>query len=45
MMSNSFVKMPASDEAKRFFVLGDRVERRLRISGTWLNIFDVTVPS
>ncbi|TBA89296.1 cupin domain-containing protein [Rhizobium ruizarguesonis] len=45
MMSNSFVKMHASDEAKRFFVLGDRVERRLRISGTWLNLFDVTVPS
>ncbi|RUM26294.1 cupin domain-containing protein [Rhizobium vallis] len=45
MMSNSFVKMHAGEEAKRFFVLGDRVERRLRISGTWLNIFDVTVPS
>jgi len=44
-MSNSFVKMHAGDEAKSFFVLGDRAERRLRISGTWLNIFDVTVPS
>ena len=43
-MSNSFEKMHARDEAKRFFVLGDLVERRLRISGTWLNIFDVTVP-
>lgn len=43
-MSNSFVKMHAEDEVKSFFVLGDRAERRLRISGTWLNIFDVTVP-
>ncbi|MBB2754508.1 UNVERIFIED_ORG: quercetin dioxygenase-like cupin family protein [Rhizobium aethiopicum] len=45
MMSNSFVKTHAGDEAKRFFVLGDRVERRVRIRGNWLNIFDVTVPS
>ncbi|PDS75195.1 cupin domain-containing protein [Rhizobium sp. L43] len=44
MMSNSFVKMHSSDKAKRFFVLGDRVERQLRLRGTWLNIFDVTVP-
>ncbi|RFB97458.1 cupin [Rhizobium leguminosarum bv. trifolii] len=44
MMSNSFVKTHASEEAKRFFVLGDRIERRVRIRGTWLNIFDVTVP-
>ncbi len=44
-MSNSFVKTHASDDAKRFFVLGDRVERRVRIRGNWLNVFDVTVPS
>ncbi|PDS29661.1 cupin domain-containing protein [Rhizobium phaseoli] len=44
MMSNSFVTMPAGKEAKRFFVLGDRIERQVRIRGTWLNIFDVTVP-
>ncbi|OWV88195.1 cupin [Rhizobium sp. N122] len=44
MMSNSFVKTYASEEAKRFFVLGDRIERQVRIRGTWLNIFDVTVP-
>lgn len=44
-MSNSFVKTHASDDAKRFFVLGDRVERRVRIRGNWLSIFDVTVPS
>ncbi|MBB2688695.1 UNVERIFIED_ORG: hypothetical protein GGD47_006352 [Rhizobium etli] len=40
-MSNSFVTMPAGKEAKRFFVLGDRIERQVRIRGTWLNIFDV----
>ncbi|OWV74804.1 cupin [Rhizobium sp. R339] len=49
MMSNSFVNMHAGDETgdrtKRFFVLGERIERRLRIRGNWLNIFDVTVPS
>ncbi|WP_434733670.1 cupin domain-containing protein [Rhizobium sp. YTUHZ044] len=44
MMSNSFVTIPAGKEARRFFVLGDRIERRLRLRGTWLNIFDVTVP-
>ncbi|MBX5139885.1 cupin domain-containing protein [Rhizobium lentis] len=44
MMSNSFVKMPA-ENTKRYFVLGDRIERRLRLRGTWFNIFDVTVPS
>ncbi|OWV88011.1 cupin [Rhizobium sp. R635] len=43
MMSNSFVKKHAENE-KRFFVLGDRIERRLRLRGNWLNIFDVTVP-
>ena len=42
-MSNSFVKVHAEDP-KRFFVLGDRIERQLRIRGNWLNIFDVTVP-
>lgn len=44
MMSNSCVTMPAGKEARRFFVLGDRIERQVRIRGTWLNIFDVTVP-
>ncbi|KRB50093.1 cupin [Rhizobium sp. Root708] len=44
MMSNSFVKAPAQASAKVFFVLGDRIERRARLQGNWLNIFDVTVP-
>lgn len=48
MMSNSFVNVHSGeetgDEAKRFFVLGERIERRLRIRGRWLNLFDVTVP-
>lgn len=43
-MSNSFVKLSA-ENTKRYFVLGDRIERRLRLRGTWFNIFDVTVPS
>ncbi len=43
-MSNSFVKAPAQASAKVFFVLGDRIERRARLQGSWLNIFDVTVP-
>ena len=42
-MSNSFVKTNARTEAKSFFVLGDKVERRARLTGNWLNIFDVTV--
>jgi len=44
-MSNSFVKAPAPASAKVFFVLGDRIERRARLQGAWLNIFDITVPS
>lgn len=43
IMSNSFVKRDAHTEAKSFFVLGDKVERRARLTGNWLNIFDVTV--
>jgi len=43
MMSNSFVKAPAQASAKVYFVLGDRIERRARLRGTWLNIFDITV--
>jgi quercetin dioxygenase-like cupin family protein len=43
IMSNSFVKTDARTEAKSFFVLGDKVERRARLTGNWLNIFDVTV--
>jgi len=39
-MSNSFVNVHAGeetgDEAKRYFVLGERIERRLRIRGNWL---------
>ncbi|EPE99289.1 cupin domain-containing protein [Rhizobium grahamii] len=45
MMSNSFVKAPAQASAKVFFVLGDRIERRARLQGAWLNIFDITVPA
>ncbi|MBZ9793929.1 cupin domain-containing protein [Rhizobium sp. 3T7] len=44
MMSNSFVKAPAQASAKVFFVLGDRIERRARLQGSWLNIFDIAVP-
>ncbi|KQV63980.1 cupin domain-containing protein [Rhizobium sp. Root1220] len=44
MMSNSFVQPHAPSGAKVFFVMGDRVERRARLEGTWLNIFDITVP-
>jgi len=48
-MSNSFVNVHAGeetgDEAKRYFVLGERIELRLRIRGNWRNLFDVTVPS
>ncbi len=43
-MSNSFVKTHAQAGANVFFVMGDRVERRARLEGTWLNMFDVTVP-
>jgi mannose-6-phosphate isomerase-like protein (cupin superfamily) len=31
--------------ARTFFVLGDRIERRARLEGNWLNIFDITVPA
>jgi quercetin dioxygenase-like cupin family protein len=44
MMSNSN-SAPKAPTAKSFFVLADHVERRPRLEGTWLNIFDVTVPS
>lgn len=30
--------------ARTFYILGDRIERRARLEGNWLNIFDVTVP-
>ncbi len=30
--------------ARTFFILGDRVERRARLEGSWLNVFDITVP-
>ncbi|MDM9618735.1 cupin domain-containing protein [Rhizobium sp. S96] len=45
MMSNSVVKTHAQSGEKVFFVMGDRVERRARLEGTWLNVFDVSVPS
>jgi quercetin dioxygenase-like cupin family protein len=44
MMSNSN-SATAAPSAKNIFVLADHVERRARLEGTWLNIFDVTVPS
>jgi quercetin dioxygenase-like cupin family protein len=43
-MSNSN-SATAAPSAKNIFVLADHVERRARLEGTWLNIFDVTVPS
>ncbi|PZM17175.1 cupin domain-containing protein [Rhizobium tubonense] len=42
MMSNSNTATEAST-TKSVFVLADHVERRARLEGTWLNIFDVTV--
>jgi quercetin dioxygenase-like cupin family protein len=39
-MSNS----PFQTGAKVFFVQSERIERRARLQGSWLNIFDVTVP-
>jgi mannose-6-phosphate isomerase-like protein (cupin superfamily) len=30
--------------ARTFFILGDRIERRARLEGNWLSVFDITVP-
>jgi len=43
-MSNSS-HADAAAQAKPLFVLGDHVQRQARLEGTWLNIFDVTVPA
>jgi quercetin dioxygenase-like cupin family protein len=43
-MSTSFVNTHAQPGANAPFSTGDQVERRARLEGTWLNIFDVTVP-
>ncbi len=43
-MSNSSHADTAA-QAKPPFVLGDHVQRQARLEGTWLNIFDVTVPA
>jgi quercetin dioxygenase-like cupin family protein len=32
-------------QPKPLFVLGDHVQRQARLEGTWLNVFDVTVPA
>jgi quercetin dioxygenase-like cupin family protein len=37
-------EMPSDRKAKSVFIMGDRVERRARLTGTWLNVFEVTVP-
>jgi quercetin dioxygenase-like cupin family protein len=44
-MSNSFVNTHAQPGAQALFASDEKVERRARLEGTWLNIFDVTVPS
>jgi quercetin dioxygenase-like cupin family protein len=41
-MSNS--KSVAGTRGAKVFVLADHIERRARLEGTWLNIFDITVP-
>lgn len=43
-MSNSRVNTQPQTGAKVFFVQGDRIERRARLEGSWLNIFEITVP-
>lgn len=43
MSNSSHANMAA--QAKPLFVLGDHVQRQARLEGTWLNIFDVTVPA
>jgi quercetin dioxygenase-like cupin family protein len=44
-VSNSFVTTHAQSGAKPIFAMDDQFEHRARLEGTWLNIFDVTVPS
>ena len=44
-MSNSSVKTLAQTGAKVYFVAGDRIERQVRLQGSWLSIVDVTVPA
>jgi quercetin dioxygenase-like cupin family protein len=44
-VSNSFVNTHAQSGAKSVFAMDDQFERRARLEGTWLNIFDVTVPA
>jgi quercetin dioxygenase-like cupin family protein len=43
-MSNSSHTDTAA-QAKPLFVLGDHVQRQARLEGTWLNVFDITVPA
>lgn len=43
MSNSSHADMAA--QPKPLFVLGDHVQRQARLEGTWLNIFDVTVPA
>lgn len=43
MSNSSHADMAA--QAKPLFVLGDHVQRQARLEGTWLNVFDVTVPA
>lgn len=43
MSNSSHADMAA--QAKPAFVLGDHVQRQARLEGTWLNVFDVTVPA
>jgi quercetin dioxygenase-like cupin family protein len=43
MSNSSHADMAAP--AKPLFVLGDHVQRQARLEGTWLNVFDITVPA
>jgi quercetin dioxygenase-like cupin family protein len=44
-MSNSFVNTHAQPGTKSIFAMDEQFEHRARLEGTWLNIFDVTVPA
>ena len=44
-MSNSFVNTHAPEGAQAGFAPEGQLERHTRLEGTWLNIFDVTVPA
>jgi quercetin dioxygenase-like cupin family protein len=44
-MSNSFVTTHAQPSPQSVLAAEEQFERQARLEGTWLNIFDVTVPA